>query len=134
MTDKRVLKGINKIKDSIESKDYLNAIKSGKGVIDNLVLNSYYWIFKRKPQVKPLYPTKQIIALLNKAKVKPEIKKIIEKKTFKQTLKWYEKYHLNLNENKGLKFKNPSKQAKKTLHLIQLLNLSALKIKSNFRK
>lgn len=134
MTDKRTLNGIDKIKNSIESKEYTIAFKNSKSIIDSLVLNSHYWIFKRKPAKKPLYPTRQIEGLLRMTKTKPETKKIIEKKTFKQTLKWYTKYQDMLKDPECKTAKNPSKFAKKTLHVIQLLNMSAVKIKSNFRK
>ncbi|MBK6521491.1 MAG: hypothetical protein IPG08_03715 [Sphingobacteriaceae bacterium] len=46
MTDKRTLKGIDTIKDSIELKNYDVAISNGKNVIDNLVLSAHYRIFK----------------------------------------------------------------------------------------
>jgi hypothetical protein len=134
MTDKRTLNGIDKIKDSIENKEYSRAFKSSKTIIDNLVLNSHYWIFKRKPAQKPLYPIKQVEGLLRMTKTKPETKKIIEKKTFKQILKWYVKYQSFIDDPQSKTAKNPSKFAKKTLHVIQLLNMSAVKIKTNLSK
>jgi len=134
MTDKRTLKGIDQIKDSIELKNYERAIFNGKDIIDNLVLNSHYWLFKNKPARKPLYPIRQVEKILNVIETKPELKKIIDKKTIRQTLKWYSKYKDYYTDQTSKQAKNPSKFAKKTFHIISLLNLSAIKIKSNFRK
>ena len=134
MTDKRTLKGIDQIKDSIDLKNYEKAIFNGKDIIDNLVLNSHYWLFKNKPARKPLYPIRQAEKILTIIETKPELKKIIDKKTIKQTLKWYSKYKDFHTEPTSKQAKNPSKFAKKTFHIISLLNLSAVKIKSNFRK
>jgi hypothetical protein len=134
MTDKRTLTGIGKIKDSIENKDFSRAFRSSKTIIDNLVLNSHYRIFKRKPLRKPLYPIKQVEGLLRMTRTKPETKKIIEKKTFKQILKWYAKYQIFISDPQSKIAKNPTKFANKTLHVIQLLNMSAVKIKTNLSK
>ena len=134
MTDKRTLNGIDKIKNSIEEKNFAAAIKSGKVLIDNLVLNSHLTIFKRKPLRNPQFPTRQAEKILNEANLKPELKKIVDKKTMKQTLKWYAKYKDFIADPKSKQAKNPSKFAKKTFHLISLLNLSSIKVKTYFRK
>lgn len=134
MTDKRTLKGIDKIKDSLHLKEYNKAINGSKTLIDKLVLDSHYWIFKRKPIKKPSIPIKQTESLLTLTEKQPDLKKIVNKKTIKQTLKWYNKYKDFLNDPGSKPAKNPSKFAKKTFHVLTLLNLSALKIKSNFRK
>jgi hypothetical protein len=134
MTDKRTLKGIDKIKDSIALENYERAIRNGKDIIDNLILNSHYWLFKNKPTRKPLYPIGQVEKILNITESKPELKKLIDKKTIKQTLKWYSKYKDFCTDPASKQAKNPSKFAQKTFHVISLLNLSTIKIKSNFRK
>lgn len=134
MTDKRTLKGIDKVKDSIDQKDFTAAIASSKTIIDNLILNSHYWLFKSKPARKPAFPIKQVEKILNVASSKPELKKLVNKKTIKQTYKWYFKFKDFQSDPLSKQAKNPSKFAKKTFHIITLLNLSATKIKANFRK
>ena len=134
MTDKRTLNGIDKIKNSIEEKNFSAAIKSSKTIIDNFVLNSHFNIFKRKPVRKPLFPNRQAEKILNITSEKPELKKIVDKKTIKQTLKWYSKYKDFISNPDSKQAKNPSKFAKKTYHLISLLNLSSIKVKTYFRK
>jgi hypothetical protein len=134
MTDKRTLKGIDTIKDSIELKNYDDAITNGKNVIDNLVLSAHYRIFKNKPARKPLYPTKEVEKILNATAIKPELKKIVDRKTIKQTLKWYSKYKDFKTDSTSKQAKNPSKFAKKTFHIISLLNLSSIKVKTYFSK
>lgn len=134
MTDKRTIKGIDKVKDSIEQKNYTNAISNSKTIIDKLILDSHYWLFKTKPNRKPLYPVKQVEKILTETSVKPELKKLINKKAIKQTLKWYEKYKDYSTDTNSKPAKNPSKFAKKTFHIITLLNISAAKIKANFSK
>jgi hypothetical protein len=134
MTDKRTLKGIDTIKDSIELKNYDDAISSGKSVIDNLVLTAHYRIFKNKPARKPVYPIKQVEKILNATTAKPELKKIVDRKTIKQTLKWYSKYKDFKTDAASKQAKNPHKFAKKTFHIIGLLNLSSLKLKTYFSK
>lgn len=134
MTDKRTLNGIDKIKNSIEEGNYNDAVLKGKTLIDNLILSSHFFIFKRKPVRKPLFPTRQAEKLLNAVTEKPELKKIIDKKTIKQTLKWYSKFKDFKTDPESKQAKNPSKFAKKTYLLITLLNLSSIKVKSYFRK
>jgi len=134
MTDKRTLKGIDRIKGSIDVKNYDNAINNGKTIIDNLVLNSHYWLFKNKPTRKPLYPIKHVEKILNIVISKPELKKIVDKKTIKQTLKWYAKYKDYKTDVTSKPAKNPAKFAKKTFHIITLLNLTSLRLKTYFRK
>ncbi len=134
MTDKRTLKGIDRIKDSIELENYETAINNGKNIIDNLVLNSHYWLFKNKPARKPLYPIKQVDRILNVVTTKPELKKIVDKKTIKQTLKWYSKFKEYKTDITSKPAKNPSKFAKKTFHVISLLNLTSLRLKTYYRK
>jgi hypothetical protein len=91
-------------------------------------------VFKRKPARKPLYPTRQAEKLLAVATEKPELKKIVDKKTIKQTIKWYAKYKEFQSNPDSKQAKNPSKFAKKTYHLITLLNLSRIKVKTYFSK
>lgn len=134
MTDKRTLKGIDTIKDSIELENYTAAIKDGKAVIDNLVLNAHYRIFKNKPARKPLYPIKEVEKILAATTAKPGLKKIIDRKTIKQTLKWYSKYKDFTTDTSSKPARNPSKFAKKTYHIIGLLNLSSIKVKTYFSK
>ena len=134
MTDKRTLKGIITIKDSIELKNYDIAITNGKSVIDNLVLNAHYKIFKNKPARKPLYPIKEVEKILSATTTKPELKKIVDRKTIKQTLKWYSKYKDFKTDSGSKQARNPSKFAKKTFHIIGLLNLSNIKVKTYFSK
>jgi hypothetical protein len=134
MTDKRTLNGIDKIKNSIEEEKYNDAVLKGKTLIDNLVLSSHFSIFKRKPVRKPLFATRQAEKLLTVVNEKPELKKIIDKKTIKQTLKWYSKFKDYKSNPDSKQAKNPSKFAKKTYHLITLLNLSSIRVKSYFRK
>jgi len=134
MTDKKILKGIDTIKDSIELENYAAAINNGKAVIDNLVLNAHYRIFKRKPARKPVYPIKEVENILDATTTKPELKKIIDRKTIKQTLKWYSKYKDFTTDATSKQAKNPSKFAKKTFHIIGLLNLSNIKVKTYFSK
>ena len=134
MTDKRTLKGIDIIKDSIELKEYDVAINNGKDIIDNLILSAHYRIFKNKPARKPIYPIKEVEKLLNATATKPELKKIVDRKTIKQTLKWYSKYKDFKTDSASKQAKNPSKFAKKTFHIIGLLNLSSIKVKTYFSK
>lgn len=134
MTEKQTLKVIDRIKDSLIAKDYKKAIIGSKNLIDKLVLDSHFWIFKRKLIKKPLIPIRQIESILALTDKQPELKKIINKKTIKQTLKWYSKYEIYLTDPLSKPAKNPAKFAKKTFHVLTLLNLSALKIKSNFYK
>lgn len=134
MTDKKTLKGIDTIKDSIELKNYDDAIASGKTIIDDLVLKAHYNIFKKKTSRKPIDPIKEVENILNVTDSKPELKRIVDKKTIKQTLKWYSKYRDFTNDSASKQAKNPSKFAKKTFHIIGLLNLSNIKVKTYFSK
>ncbi len=134
MTAKKTLKGIDTIKDSIELKNYALAINNGKNVIDDLILNSHYRIFKNKPARKPLYPIKEVEKILNATDTKPELRKIVNKRTIKQTLKWYTKYKNFTTDASSKQAKNPSKFAKKTFHIIGLLNLSNIKVRTYFAK
>jgi hypothetical protein len=134
MTDRRTLKGIDTIKDSIAVKDYAGAITNGKDLIDNLVLNAHYRIFKNKPARKPLFPTKEVEKILDATAAKPELKKIVDRKTIKQTLKWYSKYRNYTTDAASKQARNPSKFAKKTFHIIGLLNLSNIKVRTYFSK
>lgn len=134
MTDKRTIQGIDKIKTAIESEDFNKAILGGKQIIDRLILSSHYTIFKRKLLRKPAFPTRQAESILNVTSTKPELKKIIDKKTIKQTLKWYTKYKEFSTNSDSKQAKKPSKFAKKTVHLITLLNLSSIKVKTYFKK
>lgn len=134
MTDKRTIQGIDKIKTAIESEDFNKAILGGKQIIDRLILSSHYTIFKRKLLRKPAFPTRQVESILNVTSTKPELKKIIDKKTIKQTLKWYTKYKEFSTNSDSKQAKKPSKFAKKTIHLITLLNLSSIKVKTYFKK
>lgn len=134
MTDKRTLKGIDRIKDSLELKNYEIAINNGKNIIDNLVLNSHYWLFKNKPARKPIFPLRQIERILNITGTKPELKKIVDKKTIKLTLKWYSKYKEYKTDPTSKPAKNPSKFAKKTFNVITLLNITTLRLKTYYRK
>lgn len=134
MTDKKTLKGIDTIKDSIELKNYAVAINNGKDLIDNLVLNAHYKIFKNKPTRKPLYPIKEVEKILDATESKPELKKIVDRKTIKQTLKWYSKYKNFTTDAASKQARNPSKFARKTFHIIGLLNLSSIKVKTYFSK
>ncbi len=134
MTDKKTLRGIVTIQDSIELKNYDVAISSGKTIIDDLVLKAHYNIFKNKPARKPLYPIKEVENILHVTSTKPELKKIVDKKTIKQTLKWYSKYKDFKTDAHSKQAKNPSKFARKTFHIIGLLNLSNIKVKTYFSK
>lgn len=134
MTTKKTLRGIDTIKDSIELKKYNEAISSGKTIIDDLVLNAHYNIFKKKPTRKPLYPIKEVENILNVTSTKPELKKIVDKKTIKQTLKWYSKYKDFKTDAGSKQAKNPSKFAEKTFHIIALLNLSNIRVRTYFSK
>lgn len=134
MTDKKTLRGIVTIQDSIELKKYDVAISNGKTIIDDLVLKAHYNIFKKKTARKPLYPIKEVENILNVTSTKPELKKIVDKKTIKQTLKWYSKYKDFKTDTQSKQAKNPSKFAKKTFHIIGLLNLSNIKVKTYFSK
>ncbi len=134
MTTKRTITGIDKIKNAIDKEQYDQAISGGKRIIDILVFLSHFTIFKRKPAKKPAMPTRQVESILKVTTSKPELKKIIDKKTIKQTLKWYSKYKEYSTNTESKQAKKPSKFAKKTIHLISLLNLSSIKVKTYFKK
>ena len=134
MTTKKTLRGIDTIKDSIQLKKYNEAISSGKTIIDDLVLNAHYNIFKKRSTRRSLYPIKEVENILNVTSTKPELKKIVDKKTIKQTLKWYSKYKDFKTDAASKQARNPSKFAEKTFHIIALLNLSNIRVRTYFSK
>lgn len=134
MTDKYTLNSIDKVKNLLEQDNYTESIVHGKKIVDRLVLNTHQTIFKRKLIRKPAYPIKQAESILSFVETNPELKKIADKKTIKQTIKWYGKFkEFNLNPE-SKQAKKPAKFAKKTIHLLTLLNHSAIKVKSYFKK
>jgi len=133
MTDKRTLNSLERIKRLVEEKQYTIAFKSSKTLLDKLVLASHENIFKKKLTQKPAFPVRQVERIITFSKSRPELKKITDKKVFKQTLKWYDKHQEIMNTDSVGASKNPHKFAKKTVHLLTLLHHTSLKIKSYFK-